>query len=352
MPSRNPLFCFGQLDHKTIHGGCPGHIMGLRDIFSRERNFSSEMALRFRPPSQKMAIHRVDIGERELLASQNLRKGELLSSSVTILCGPMRVFRKILDGLTISLLFRENRTRFYTGLRQNLICTWKLHRFENGQSKESLMLLGREILYSLSFSQNSYLMCRTLLYLMHSLALVLSVWVCHYCPSLQNSMMQQEVGEIWISLLCNKCVTPHVTSVIRFWIELPMDDGKDRAMFVVFDKEMTKLTKQEAFVLALEEIPNSGDEELPSCLGELARKEFFFQIRVTLFNFTIPSLYDQLSLKISSLTIRLWWVNLWEGGLSRASSSEAVVALKLGMGGDTATPPGIEEVEKTCKSRR
>lgn len=84
-----------------------------------------------------------------------------------------------------------------------------------------------------------------------------------------------------------------------------MDDGKDRAMFVVFDKEMTKLTKQEAVVLALEEIPNGGDEELPSCLGELARKEFFFQIRVTLFNFTIPSLYDQLSLKISSLTIRL-----------------------------------------------
>jgi len=41
-----------------------------------------------------------------------------------------------------------------------------------------------------------------------------------------------------------------------------------------------------------------------------------------------------------------------EGGLSRASSSEAVVAAKLGMGGDTATPPGIEEVEKTCMSRR
>ena len=33
-----------------------------------------------------------------------------------------------------------------------------------------------------------------------------------------------------------------------------MDDGKDRAMFVVFDKEMTKLTKQEAVVLALEEV--------------------------------------------------------------------------------------------------
>ncbi|CAN7045296.1 unnamed protein product [Brassica oleracea var. botrytis] len=207
----------------------------------------------------KMAIHRVDIGERELLASQNLRKGELLSSSVWTngeAGEMMKLFRKILDGLTISLLFRENRTRFYTGLRQNLICTWKLHRFENGQSKESLMLLGRS-------------------------------W-----RNLDFPPVQQ-----------------------MFWIELPMDDGKDRAMFVVFDKEMTKLTKQEAFVLALEEIPNSGDEELPSCLGELARKEFFFQIHVTLFNFTIPSLYDQLSLKISSLTIRLWWVNLCDDQL-------------------------------------
>lgn len=25
------------------------------------------------------------------------------------------------------------------------------------------------------------------------------------------------------------------------------------------------------------QIPNGGDEELPSCLGELARKEFFFK---------------------------------------------------------------------------
>ncbi|CAN7083952.1 unnamed protein product [Brassica oleracea var. botrytis] len=131
----------------------------------------------------------------------------------------------------------------------------------------------------------------------------------HYCPSLQNSVMQQEVGEILISLLCNKCVTPHVTSVIRFWVELAVDDGKDSAMFVVFDREMTKLTKQEAVVLALEEV-------------------FFF-------------------------TNKLLQLSYGEGGLSRASSSEAVVAAKLVMGGgDTATPPGIEEVEKTCMSRR
>ncbi|CAN6882515.1 unnamed protein product [Brassica oleracea] len=105
-----------------------------------------------------------------------------------------------------------------------------------------------------------------------------------------------------------------------------MDDGKDRAMFVVFDKEMTKLTKQEAVVLALEEM-RSYQAALESLLG----RSFFFKF-VSHFSIS-PYLH-------------------WEGGLSRASSSEAVVAPKLGMGGDTATPPGIEEVEKTCKSRR
>jgi len=43
-------------------------------------------------------------------------------------------------------------------------------------------------------------------------------------------------------------------SLLRFWVELAVDDGKDSAMFVVFDREMTKLTKQEAVVLALEEV--------------------------------------------------------------------------------------------------
>lgn len=33
-----------------------------------------------------------------------------------------------------------------------------------------------------------------------------------------------------------------------------MDDEKDSATFVVFDKEITKLTKKKAVVLALEEV--------------------------------------------------------------------------------------------------
>ncbi|KAH0922823.1 hypothetical protein HID58_022841, partial [Brassica napus] len=48
-----------------------------------------------------------------------------------------------------------------------------------------------------------------------------------------------------------------------------------------------KAYEQEADVLAFEEISNGGEEVLPSCLEELAGKEFVFQIRVTLYNFTL-----------------------------------------------------------------
>ncbi|KAL0835044.1 hypothetical protein Bca101_086933 [Brassica carinata] len=82
------------------------------------------------------------------------------------------------------------------------------------------------------------------------------------------------------SLSCSRCVTSDVTAV------LAVDDGKDSATFVVFDKEMTKLTGKEAAVLALDEDPNGEGDELPRCLEELAGKEFVFQIRVTPFNFT------------------------------------------------------------------
>uniref|UniRef100_A0A0D3DET1 DUF223 domain-containing protein n=1 Tax=Brassica oleracea var. oleracea TaxID=109376 RepID=A0A0D3DET1_BRAOL len=73
---------------------------------------------------------------------------------------------------------------------------------------------------------------------------------------------------------------------LRFLVELAVDDGKDSATFVVFDKEMTKLTKQEAAVLALDENSNGGEDYLPSCLEGLTGKEFVFQIRVMPFNFT------------------------------------------------------------------
>ncbi|KAG2269644.1 hypothetical protein Bca52824_064199 [Brassica carinata] len=53
------------------------------------------------------------------------------------------------------------------------------------------------------------------------------------------------------------------TATQRFRVELAVDDGKDSATFVVFDKEMSKLTKQDAAVLALDVVNDGGEERLP-----------------------------------------------------------------------------------------
>ncbi|CAN7058016.1 unnamed protein product [Brassica rapa subsp. trilocularis] len=79
----------------------------------------------------------------------------------------------------------------------------------------------------------------------------------------------RKLERIGTSLSCNRCVTDAVTGVVRFRLELAVDDGNDSATFVVFDKEMTKLTQQDAAVLALDEAANGGEENLPICLEEL-----------------------------------------------------------------------------------
>ncbi|CAN6856829.1 unnamed protein product [Brassica oleracea var. botrytis] len=85
---------------------------------------------------------------------------------------------------------------------------------------------------------------------------------------------------------CNRCDNPNVTGVIKYRVELSVDDGSDNATFVVFDRKMLKLTKQDAAVLALDEMNGGGGDELPHCLKELDGKDFVFQIRVTPYNFT------------------------------------------------------------------
>ncbi|XP_013623439.1 PREDICTED: uncharacterized protein LOC106329343 isoform X1 [Brassica oleracea var. oleracea] len=50
------------------------------------------------------------------------------------------------------------------------------------------------------------------------------------------------------------CVSPDITGFIRVRAELAVDDRKDSATFVVFNKELTKLIKQDAATLALEEV--------------------------------------------------------------------------------------------------
>lgn len=129
----------------------------------------------------------------------------------------------------------------------------------------------------------------------------------HYCPSLQNSIMQQEVREIWISLRCNKCVNLHVTGVIRFRAELAVDDGKYSAMFVVFERRWQSWPSwpsKKLLSLRLRRYQTVDMRSYQAALESLLGRSFFSNSCHTFF--TVSSLYDQLSLKISSLTIKLW----------------------------------------------
>uniref|UniRef100_A0A0D3CUZ9 Replication factor A C-terminal domain-containing protein n=1 Tax=Brassica oleracea var. oleracea TaxID=109376 RepID=A0A0D3CUZ9_BRAOL len=75
----------------------------------------------------------------------------------------------------------------------------------------------------------------------------------------------KKLERLGTSLNCTRCVTSDVAGVVRFRVELAVDDGNDSATFVV---------------------SNGREEYLPSCLEELTGKEFVFQIRVTPFNFS------------------------------------------------------------------
>ncbi|KAG2323688.1 hypothetical protein Bca52824_006416 [Brassica carinata] len=85
---------------------------------------------------------------------------------------------------------------------------------------------------------------------------------------------------------CSRCVSPNVTGVIRFRAEMAVEDGKDSATFVVFDTDMSKLTKTESATVALDEFNGVGGPELPRCIEELAGNQYVFHISVTPFNIT------------------------------------------------------------------
>nr|ABD65046.1 hypothetical protein 26.t00107 [Brassica oleracea] len=147
-------------------------------------------------------------------------------------------------------------------------------------------------------------------------------------------------------------------SNVRFRVELAVDDGKDTATFVVFDKEMTKLTGKEAAVLALDEDPNGEGDELPRCLEELAGKEFVFQIRVTPFNFTpnhrtftVSTIteYNTLETCGKEHDDNILPNREAEVTLAASSSGQSVLGNRTGVEYAEANPPEVEGAQKKRK---
>ncbi|CDY20233.1 BnaC09g30060D [Brassica napus] len=72
-------------------------------------------------------------------------------------------------------------------------------------------------------------------------------------------------------------------------VELLVDDGNNYAIVVVLNKEMLKLTKQDAATLLLNEVNIGGDGKLPQCIEELEGQTFIFHIHVSPNNSVLPS---------------------------------------------------------------
>ncbi|KAH0943078.1 hypothetical protein HID58_002715 [Brassica napus] len=138
----------------------------------------------------------------------------------------------------------------------------------------------------------------------------------------------------------NGCVSSDVTGVVRFRVELAVDDGNDSATFV----------------------SDGGEEYLPSCLEELEGKEFVFQIRVTPFNFTpnyrtftVSTITDEDSTIATQLKAHSEGIipsGSGDVGLSASSSGPSVLEVKHGEKCSSAAPPENADTLKKRKRSR
>ncbi|KAG5396687.1 hypothetical protein IGI04_018501 [Brassica rapa subsp. trilocularis] len=135
-----------------------------------------------------------------------------------------------------------------------------------------------------------------------------------------------------------------LVSSYRVRPELAVDDRKDSATFVVFNKELTKLIKQDATTLALEEMSGGGGQDLPRCLEDLAGKDYVFQIRITPCRF-IP---NQCTFTVSAISDDIFFGG--EGGQATTAASYTVDTEKRAMGVDKAHPPDFEDKEKAANA--
>ncbi|KAH0904525.1 hypothetical protein HID58_044028 [Brassica napus] len=119
------------------------------------------------------------------------------------------------------------------------------------------------------------------------------------------------------SLWCNRCVSPNAPG------SSAVDDGKESATFVVFEREMIKLIKKEAKSgSCVDTLVAVGGMELPKCLEELAGNGYLFSY-----------------VGVSGNSNKAPVVDL-KSGQPTAFSSSAGDAAKIALGNDGANQSG------------
>ncbi|WZZ47622.1 hypothetical protein YC2023_043881 [Brassica napus] len=111
--------------------------------------------------------------------------------------------------------------------------------------------------------------------------------------------------------------------------------------YVVFNREMTKLTKQDAAALALEGVQFLGKNYQDVGKSLLARNRFFRYV----------PLHTILSLTTVSASISSFKASVigGEGRETTASASNTVPAAKIEIGGDEANPAGFQGKDNSRK---
>ncbi|KAL8509895.1 hypothetical protein ACS0TY_016932 [Phlomoides rotata] len=90
------------------------------------------------------------------------------------------------------------------------------------------------------------------------------------------------------SLNCNNCKDSHSVGVLRFRLEVGVNDGKDYTTFVIFDKDAKQLTKSTAAELMTEigdDPVEDRSDRVPANILNIVGKTFKFRVKVTPFNF-------------------------------------------------------------------
>ncbi|KAL8538118.1 hypothetical protein ACS0TY_000176 [Phlomoides rotata] len=90
------------------------------------------------------------------------------------------------------------------------------------------------------------------------------------------------------SLNCSNCNDSHSVAVLRFRLEVEVDDGRDCTTFVIFDKDAKQLTKPTAAELMAKNRENTvqdGRDRAPTSVLNIVGKTYKFQVKVTPYNF-------------------------------------------------------------------